>query len=851
MPGEAGRVARPMTPLASTLTIAIAALACAPAAAQAPDTAAAKPDDSREIVIFGERQSAVTDVAPLATLNSDDIASTGATSMAELMRVIRPLAESADGGEPIYLLNGQRTSGYQEIGALPPEAIEKVEVLPEPAALKFGYPPTRRVLNFITKSVFRQIEVKGEVGSTTRPGSTTANANLNVTRLHKDQRFTLALESRHTSSLLQSERHLLPDPDVLFDGLGNVTGINFGEIDPVLSQAAGQVVTVAPVPEAEADRSTLEGFAAGANAPRLFDLGPYRTLVPHNDAWKAESVLADKLGGTLSGSLDLSAEQSTDQSLAGPARAVFAVPASNPHSPFGSDVLLYRYLTEVEPLHIRQTTTTLHGGGTLRGVTAGTRWDLTGAVDQKLVSGISEQGIDVSAANAAIAAGADPFALLDPALLSDRLVDRARLRTRSMTTKLVANNTDLEVPAGQVTVTGTVEAERLTADSVTRGADPFDLSLSRSRIEAGLAVDVPLTSRLNEVLPAVGDLSVNASANARRVSGFGALYDRTLGLTWSPVKGVQLLIQDKRSGTAPDMEKLASPIVHVANVSVFDFATGRTEVVTVTQGGNPDLAAEHRHERSIGVTLKPFRGKDINLGASYEDSDIRDQTGDIYALTPQFESIFPDRFVRDSTGRLVAVTFQPTNFYRERQRKLKLTISASGPVGKAATKTGDAEKEPPRPHYYAGAGPTFWFTDRLQLRPGTPVLDILAGDTVQGWGKPRVTSYFYGGIGYLGNGASIDGWYQGSGRVRSGIAASDLHFSGIFKLNMSVYVSVHHFVPELPWTSHTQLKLSVENITDAHQDVRDRNGRVPNRFQPDFLDPIGRTVKLTLRKLFE
>jgi hypothetical protein len=35
---------------------------------------------------------------------------------------------------------------------------------------------------------------------------------------------------------------------------------------------------------------------------------------------------------------------------------------------------------------------------------------------------------------------------------------------------------------------------------------------------------------------------------------------------------------------------------------------------------------------------------------------------------------------------------------------------------------------------------------------------------------------------------------------------------------------------------------------DSHQHVRDRNGRVPNRFQQDYLDPIGRTVKLTLRK---
>jgi iron complex outermembrane receptor protein len=853
MPGTAGRVARPKSPFTSACALMIVGLGCVPAAARpAKKPAAHQGSAGDEIVVMGRRQSAVTDVAPLATVNEDDIASTGATSMDELMRVLRPLAEAADGGDPIFLLNGQRISGYQEISALPPEAIDKVEVLPEPAALKFGYPPTRRVLNFITKRNFQQIEAKGTVGTTWRAGSTTANANLNVTRLHKDQRLTVAIESRHTSSLLQSERHLLPDPDVLFDSIGNVAGLDYGEIDPALSQAAGQVVTVAPVPAGESDRSDLDAYAAGANQPRLFDIGPYHTLVPHNDAWKAEGVLADKLGGTLSGSLNLSAERSADRTLAGPARATFAVPANNPFSPFSDSVLLQRYLTEVDPLRIRQTTTTLHGGGTLRGVTGGWRWDLTGNFDQKLVSGVSEEGIDLSAANAAIAAGANPFVPLDPSLLSDRLVDRARLRTRTLATKLVVNNTPVTLPAGQVTVTGTVEAERLSAVSMTRGANPFDLSLARTRTEAGLAVDVPLTSRRNYVLAWAGDVSVNGSANVRRVSGFGTLYDRTLGLNWSPLKGVQLLIQDKHSAAAPDMEKLASPIVHVANSTVFDFATGRTEVVLLTTGGNPDLAAEHRHERSFGLTLKPFRGKDIDLNATYQDTDIRDQTGDIFALTPQLEALFPDRFVRDASGRLVSVTFQPTDFYRERQRKLKMTISANGPIGpKPPSADGDSGKDPPRPHFYAGAGPTFWFADQLQLRPGTPVLDIRRGDTVKGWGMPHVTSYFYGGIGYLGNGASVDGWYQGSARVRSQNPASDLYFSGIFKLNMSVYVSVHHFLPKQEWSRHMQLKLAVENLTDAHQDVHDANGHTPNRFQPDFLDPIGRTVKLTLRKLFE
>ncbi|WP_458389978.1 hypothetical protein [Sphingomonas sp. F9_3S_D5_B_2] len=808
-----------------------------------------KPDNREEIIIIGDRRSAVTNVAPVATFDSRAISGTGATSMAELLRIIKPLAKSSDGGEPIYLLNGQRVSGYEEIGSLPPEAIEKVEVLPEAAALKFGYPPTRRLMNFITKRSFRQIEFRGSLGSTTRPGSLMANGNVNVTRLRKNGRVTLALESRHTSSLLQSERHVAPDPDLLFDGLGNVTGLGLGEIDPALSQLAGQVVTVAPVPDGGGASGSLGGFAAGANQTRLFDVGPYRDLVPHNDAWKAEGVVANKLGGTLSGSLNLTAERSTDRSTTGPAAATLTVPATNPFSPFGNDVLLHRYLTEVEPLHVRQTTTTLHGGGTLRGVTAGWRWDLTGAFDQKQISGISELGIDLAPANAAIAAGTNPFAPLDPALLAGRLTDRARLRTRNMGTKLVVSRMPLHLPAGEVTVTGTLEAERLSADSVTRGANPFALQLGRTRSEAGLAVDVPLTSRADHVLGAVGDLSVNASAVTRRVTGVGGLHDRTLGLNWRPLKGLQVLVQDKRSGTAPDMEKLASPVVRVANFGVFDFATGRTEVVTLTTGGNPDLSAERRHSRSITVVAQPFPKTQLNVSATFDDTDIRNQTGDIFVLTPEFEDIFPDRFVRDSSGRLVAVTFAPTNFYRERQRSLAITVNANGVIGKKPAPGKDG-KEGNRPNYYGGIGPTFRFTDKLQLRPGTRTLDLLHGDTVKGWAIPRATAYFYGGIGYLGNGISIDGWLQNAGRIRSDNPASDLYFGPIVKLNVGAFVSVHHFLRKQAWTKHTQLKLDFNNITDSHQHVHDANGRVPNRFQPDLLDPVGRTVKLTLRKLF-
>jgi iron complex outermembrane receptor protein len=821
---------------------ALALLCAAPVSAQE--------DESRDdVVVVGSRGSAVTDLAPIAEFDADAIAATGATTMPELLQAIRGVTQGADGGEPIFLLNAQRVSGYPEIGSLPPEAIDKVEVLPEQAALKFGFPPTRRVVNFITKASFRQIELRGSAGTTTRLGSATEKANLGLTRLQDGGRLTLGLEYRHTDPLFHTDRDIRPDPEVPFDAIGNVTGAGGGEIDPALSAAAGQRVTIAPVPA----NPSLAGFAAGANRPRLFD-EPYRTLNPQNDAIKAEAVIANRIGATLAGSLSLSAEHSRDRTIMGPATARLIVPGSNPFSPFAGPVVLNRYLVETDPMRQRENVTTLHAGATLRGAIAGWRWDLTGSLDHKQTDGVGDRGIDPAAANAAIAAGANPFAPLDPALLTGRLTDRTRLSTRTAGTKAVITNNPVQLPAGRVTITATAEADHASAASSSRGPNPSALSLGRTRIEGGIALDVPLTSRREKVLAFIGDLSVNASVNARDVSGFGALHDSTWGMAWSPIEGVQLTATLRRSAAAPDMNQLLTPVTRIANVPVFDYGTGRTELVTLIRGGNPDLLATRRHSRSLSLNIRPFAKKELRLSATYEATTIRDQTGTVYAITPQTEALLPGLFVRDPAGRLVSVAYRPTNFAVERVQTLNLTFNASGRIGKApppGPPPPGAKGPPPQPPgYYGGIGPSLKFGDRLQLRSGAAELDLLGGDTIYGAGTSRLYGYAYGGFYHRGHGASFNLWYSAPNRVRGTNPAADLRFGSVFRLNLTGYLGLGSLMQDQKWARRLRLGVDVANLTDSRQRVRDGNGAVPFRYQRDVMDPVGRTVTVSLRKLF-
>ena len=80
---------------------------------------------------------------------------------------------------------------------------------------------------------------------------------------------------------------------------------------------------------------------------------------------------------------------------------------------------------------------------------------------------------------------------------------------------------------------------------------------------------------------------------------------------------------------------------------------------------------------------------------------------------------------------------------------------------------------------------------------------------------------------------------------------STLHFSPVFKINASAFISVHHFLRKQDWTRKLQLKLEVSNLTDSRPKVRDGTGDIPFRLQPDSLDPVGRTVKISFRKLFQ
>ena len=77
-----------------------------------------------------------------------------------------------------------------------------------------------------------------------------------------------------------------------------------------------------------------------------------------------------------------------------------------------------------------------------------------------------------------------------------------------------------------------------------------------------------------------------------------------------------------------------------------------------------------------------------------------------------------------------------------------------------------------------------------------------------------------------------------------------LRFAPIFTAGLRAYANLGPLVPELPWLKGSRITLSVNNIGNHRQRVRDGAGLTPLRYQPGYRDPIGRIFEIEFRKVF-
>ncbi len=905
--------------LAATLLYALASGAIQ--TAPAPQTAPPPVDDGQEdelptgapsgagytlddVIVTGVRPrgSVQGDIEPDIVLDAEQLRAYGASNITELLTALEPLTRSARGGSPVVLLNGRRTSGFQEIRNIPFEAIERTDILPETVALTYGYSADQRVVNIVLKAAFRQATAELNNRAPTQGGRNVTEVETGYFSIIDGTRLNVSLEHEHATALFETERDITRSAGSQpFDLIGNVAGIPYGtQIDPALPA----VVAANP----GVFNPTLAQFAAGANAPRTGNLSDYRTLLPRGDTTTLNASVARDLNSTTKGTLSLNLEDASTFSFGGLPGVTLIAPAGRNGSPFSRDVAVYRYLNDAGALTRDTDTQTANIGLLFDGFLGEDwRWTLAGRYDRVQTDTITGRGLSAAAAQAEVTAGTlNPFGALARTSFS-RLTDTANSVASGGNLEAVLIGDLFEAPAGglQSTFKLGFDTRDLSSES-TLGGVFSERSLGRDRSYGSVNLSMPIASRNAEVLPVLGNLSVNANLGYDEASDFGGLTTWGGGANWSPIEPLSFSLTYADQETAPSIQQLNDPTISTPNSSVFDFRTGTTVQVTRVTGGNLNLDRENRKVLTLGVNLRPWSERDVSFNSSYTRTVVDDAIISFPTITADLEAALPERFTRDGAGNLTAIDARPLNFARTEREELRTGFNFSrafgtptpqaeaqggrrGPgAGGPGGQGGEGRASGQRPGGPGAGGPppgggqmrfgggggrggrgggmqpgqgrfffslyhTVRFTDQVVIRDNRPVLDLLDGAaTGARGGTSRNEVQVQAGVFRNGFGSFLNAnWSEGT-RVDGGVGGSDLAFSDQWTVNLNAFADLSQrtaWVERFPILKGTRINFGIQNLFDTRTEVTSSTGTVPLNYQPDFLDPQGRTFRISLRKI--
>ncbi|MEO5577563.1 MAG: TonB-dependent receptor plug domain-containing protein [Sphingomicrobium sp.] len=779
-------------------------------AQQVPSPAPAMPavadeesEESEEaIVVIGQRERAtvIGDIPPENQLSSRDIRATGATSITELLEAIAPQIGSSRGrgtGQPVLLLNGLRISSFRELRDIPPEAIERVDILPEEVALKYGYRADQKVVNFVLRRRFNSTALRADGGAATDGGYVTGLADGTRVQINRDKRTTFNLHAEANGAIDEDERGI------------DIASLAPGEIDQ-------------------------RGFRSLVGERRLV----------RGSVTATRTVLGD-VGATVNAEVE----------------------HSDGKSGLGFDTV---------PLLRDTTSNSAHVGLNFNGTKGKWRWSAIGNADWSHSTSNSDR--------------------------SATKTDKSRSTRTSGVIDAIASGPLFTLPAGDASATVKVGVDTQKLDS---GRPP----LARDRGNSSINLDVPIVRN-----SPVGRLTANANVELEQLSDFGTLTTYGAGLNWTPIDRLNLIASWTREEGAPSIAQLGDPMVETADTRVFDFISGQTVDVIAISGGNPALDADRRSVFKLGANFKPFEKTDLRFRADYVRSTIDNPIASLPGPSAALEDAFPERFVRaggnlisvdfrpvnydQSRRQTLRWGFdftKPLKSARPSSEQIQqLRLRFTPPEGQAPQGQTPQGQTPPgqgategaaRPEGGGGRGQgaggggrgfgggggrfggggtdrgrlqlsmthTVTLVDEATIRDGLPKLDFLGGDASgQSGGTPRHRVELQTGWSNNGFGARLSGNWRSGTRVEGG-NTGDLKFAPMTTVDLRLFANLGErfdLVAKHPWLIGSSVRLEVDNIFNVRPKVRDDFGDVPLSYQPGLLDPTGRAVVVSVRKLF-
>ncbi|MCJ2181653.1 hypothetical protein MTR62_02865, partial [Novosphingobium sp. 1949] len=584
-----------------------------------------------------------TPYKPVETFDEQDIAAYGASSIEELLDAISPQTGSGRGrdtGRPIMLINGKRITSWREMRDIPPEAIRRLEVLPEEVALQFGYPADKRVVNIILKEHFAAVTGGGEYNRPTRGGYDSYELKSGIFRIAGPRRYNLSAKLTETSMLTEDERGIV--------------------------RSADEMPTVASDPD-----------------PRRF-----RSLADGESEIEVNGTMTQGLGdGGLGGQLTANLAFTRDIT-----RALSGLDTVTLESPSGETAIR----TLDGPLATRVEANTFEAGLGYSTLLGDWQLSLTGDGSYADTTTRVDRNRDTSSLSEAALAGDLAITGALPAL-ADAGADTAHNRALTVSSLATLSGRLLSLPAGDANLTVKAGYDYSHTSSSDTASELGTVRLTRGDVSGGVNLGIPLTSRSYGVLGALGDISLNVGGGLNHLSDFGTLANWTAGVNWAPRDTLTLQATYIVEDAAPTLAQLGAPQVETYNVSVYDFVNSTTALVTTTTGGNPDLQKERRRDWKISANWKlPFLDRS-NLLVEYFRNRSNNVSESFPLLTSAVEEAFPDRVTRDAYGNLVAIDRRAVTYDEVSSSSLRWGLNLSGRIGSAMPQGGAPRGGAPTP----------------------------------------------------------------------------------------------------------------------------------------------------------
>jgi hypothetical protein len=818
--------------------------------------------DETPIVIQGTRArgSVVGDIPPENTLDARDVRATGATNLNELLDALAPQIGSAQGrgGErPVLLLNGQRISSFRELRDIPTEAIERVEILPEEVALKYGYRADQKVVNIVLRPRFRSTVAQVGAGAATEGGE--ANVLGDVTRLmiQKNGRTQFNLHAEGNSMLTEAERNIIltqPSPT------GNAE-------DALLARSLlGTKRDIRG--SAIVNRTILGNVGATLNAE-----------LEHNEG---RSLIG--LGDNLL--LPLARNTTTDTAHLG---TTLNWEKAQWHWNVTGNADWERDLTGTDRDNVEFPHDRARETSTSADLTATSNGNLfklpAGDASTTLKVGVSTMKLNTSR----LTAGA------------------ASRNSLSRTSGTAAVNVDVPISRrgkdfsalGNLTINGNAEVDQLsdfgTLTKIGAGANwspvkRLNFVTSWDREQGPPTINQLGDPELETPGTRIFDFTTGQTVLVTAVTGGNPdlQSDRRtvvkLGGYWQPFQNTDLHLRADYVH-----QTIEHPISNLTLTQSIESAFPDR----FTRGIVCDDDGSNCHTQLVRVDLRPVnfdssRRDTLRLGLDYTKQlkSHRPSQSAIDQIRAQF------RAARGATNAQTPATTPRSAGAAPSSGTAPQTAAATSSTAPAQA-NGSAPAQPgtngaalPAPSsasgrpseggggfrggrrggggggFFGGGNrgrlqfsltDTITFVDKVNIAPGVPVLDNLHGDAAsQSGGTPRHSVEARAGYFNNGLGARISANWR-SGTTVNALSGDNLHFSPLATFDLRLFANPGD-IPEValkhPWLRGTQVRLELTNVFDTRPKVHDASGSVPLNFQPDLLDPLGRTIMISFRKLF-